>query len=422
MKLSKCKKTNVVLPVAGCLIIQLCVGIIYLWSIFKSSIVYSFSWSMQSANMVSSYMLIAFVTGCLLGGLLNDRRGVKLTVMLGIVVFSSGIALSALLTSKTIFLLNLTYAVMGGLGSGICYSACISCVQKWLPGHKGFASGIAAAAFGLSTVVFAPVGRLVMSCFTDSAGIVDFKLTFLVLASIFFVLGSVGCILVKQPETVKTAQKESDRAMNLPLRETLKTFRFWCLFLIVFFINGSWNLTVPLIFDLGISRGLSVAAATFAVSFTGVPNAMGRLIMASASDKIGRHRAIIISAALTAVAAGVIIKAHGVVYIAAISVIAFSSGGPAAVNAAICNDFFGSKHFATNHGALLFALGFSSLFFNAVSAKLLHGSIRPTFIMAAVTAVIALVLMCVLQAHWEGICNKSASSKNKRKEKSRHLV
>ncbi|MBR2880241.1 MAG: hypothetical protein IKC02_06175, partial [Oscillospiraceae bacterium] len=61
--------------VTGCLIVQLCVGIIYLWSIFKTPIANSFGCSAADLNMVSSYMLTAFVVGCFLGGILNDRHG-----------------------------------------------------------------------------------------------------------------------------------------------------------------------------------------------------------------------------------------------------------------------------------------------------------------------------------------------------------
>ena len=67
------KKRRPVLPVIGCLIIQLCVGILYLWSVFKSPIVQSFNWSMEAAQMVSSYMLFTFVAGNLMAVLLMTK-------------------------------------------------------------------------------------------------------------------------------------------------------------------------------------------------------------------------------------------------------------------------------------------------------------------------------------------------------------
>ena len=55
--------------------------------------------------------------------------------------------LTGLLNENNSGLIYLTYCIMGGLGSGFAYSACLSCIQKWLPHRRGFASGIACAAF-----------------------------------------------------------------------------------------------------------------------------------------------------------------------------------------------------------------------------------------------------------------------------------
>lgn len=83
--------------------------------------------------------------------------------------------------------------------------------------------------------------------------------------------------------------------------------------------------------------------------------------------------------------------------------VAFAYGGPSALNAALSTDLFGPKNSGTNYGVAMLALGFSSIFFNLVSGKLLHATvdvaagtatgIAPTFIMCAVTAVIPVFLM-----------------------------
>ena len=150
------KSNSPIAPVIGCIVIQICVGILYLWSVFKTPITEAFNWSSEAAQMVSSYMLFAFVAGNLIGGFINDKKGPKLTAVLGVVMFSLGISLTSLLSAKTIGLINLTYSVLGGLGSGFAYGACVSCVQKWLPHRRGLASGLAVSAFAFSTVIFAP--------------------------------------------------------------------------------------------------------------------------------------------------------------------------------------------------------------------------------------------------------------------------
>ena len=64
----------------ACLVVQLCVGILYLWSAFKGNIVAAYSVGLDetaaagvssAATMVSSYMIFAFVFGNLIGIAVN---------------------------------------------------------------------------------------------------------------------------------------------------------------------------------------------------------------------------------------------------------------------------------------------------------------------------------------------------------------
>ncbi len=386
------------LSIVGCLIVQLCVGIIYLWSIFKTPVAEAFGCGTGPISMVSSYMLMAFVIGCFLGGILNDRKGARLTCLVGVIVFSVGIGASALLTAQTIALINVTYAIVGGFGSGLAYSACVSCVQKWMPERRGVATGLAVSAFGLSTVIFSPVSRVLMSAFTSaSTGLVNFRAVFTVLAFVFLVLGLGATLMIRNPEIKAAKQTNGSKVeVDVPFSKAVRTPQFWYIFFTVFFINGTWNLTVPVLYDLGIERGLSAAAATLAVSCTGIPNSAGRLLMASLSDKIGRRSCICLLSVATAAAAWAMIFAHGWAYIVVVCVIAFAYGGPSSVNAAMTTDYFGSRSSGTNYGVIMLALGLSSLFFNLLSSTVLGGNITLSFIVAAVSAVIPLVLMAVI--------------------------
>lgn len=410
---AKLLKRNAALSVAGCLAVQLCVGIIYMWSVFKTPIVSSFGWTDAAARMVSSYMLAGFVTGGLIGGVLCDRKGPRFSCVVGIVIFSTGVGLTSLLSSETIALINLTYSALGGVGSGIAYSACINCIQKWMPGRKGLASGLAASAFGLSTVIFAPVSKALMCIFTDEAtGLVNFRPVFLALAAVFFVTGMLACLLIKRPPvSLSKAGGAAAAEISVPTGKAVRTVPFWCLFFTVFFICGTWNLAVPLIYDLGIERGLTTAAATFAVSFTGIPNAGGRLIMATLSDKLGCRKTLIFLSAVTIVGSIAMIYVHSWAYIVAIAIIACAYGGPSATAAAFTTGFFGAKHSGTNYGIILLALGLSSLFFNTVANTILNGNVTYTFIMAAGSAAVPIVLMAVIGNYEPGGAKKPAVSR-----------
>ncbi|MBO4831883.1 MAG: MFS transporter [Oscillospiraceae bacterium] len=383
------------MSVAGCLLVQICVGIIYLWSVLKSSVIASLSMSTATAGMMASYMLMAFVTGALIGGILTDRKGHRFTCMLGVAVFAAGITSSALITAANSGLLVVTYAVLGGIGSGIAYSSCINCIQKWMPDRKGLASGLAIGAFGFSTVIFVPVMRAVMRVFTNADGAVNFTGVFGSLGIAFFVLGMAGCLMIRRP-AVTTAAAAVKKTDDYTFAQAIRSSKFWCIFFIVFFINGAWNIVTPMIYDLGLGRGLTPETAALALSLTGIANTAGRILMATLSDRIGRTKTITILSLMTVAASLLLIRVTGAGYVVVICALAFAYGGPSSINAAFTTDCFGTKHCAGIYGVIMLALGASSLFFNMLVSTVLGGNIEISLVVGAASALIPIVLSGVM--------------------------
>lgn len=296
-----------IVVVVACLLIQLCVGILYLWSVFNNAVTEHFGWNARSASMVSSFMIFGFVLGNLIGGFLQDKTNPRLISFVGCFMFCLGIFLTSLLTEKTVALIYLTYSGLGGLGCGFAYGCVLSCLQKWFPDNRGFASGLSVSAFGLSTVLFGPVAQTLL----NRLGVPH---TFMTLAGVFLLATMTACCFVRLPprvQSVENQNKPAQLAEGLTPLRTMRLFPFWCIALSCFFINATWNIVVPVIKSLGMERGLSESIAVLAVSITGVANAAGRLGMATASDKIGRTNTIIFLAALTAVCAVALIWAQG---------------------------------------------------------------------------------------------------------------
>ena len=387
---------KLIASIVGCLLVQLCVGILYLWSVFKSSAIDFYGWADSSVNMVASIMLFCFCFGNLVGGILNDKIGPKKVSIMGCCLFGGGILLASFLpASASIWLFYLTYCLIAGLGSGFAYGAAISCLQKWLPHRRGLASGLAVSAFGFSTVIFSPVSSALL-------GVMTLPATLRTLAIVFLIVGLVACMFISLPDESYlkglNLPAAATAARNLTLGQAIKTAPFWLLFLSIFFINGTWNMLTPLINGLGLERGLSASMAVLTVSLTGLTNAIGRLSMATISDKIGRGTALYILGVLMAVCALCLIFAPGYFYMVVVLVTAFAYGGPSAINPAFSTDFFGPKYSGSNYGVIMLALGFSSVFFNAISNSMYAatGAYTLTFIMGAVTAVISIVLTWII--------------------------
>ena len=394
------KKKSSMLSIIACLIAMVCVGVIYLWSALKTDAMSYYGWTKSAANLVASFMMFAFCVGNLIGGALNDRIGPKKVSILGVALFGIGVFLSSLLPKGGgVALFYLTYSVMGGIGVGVAYGAILSCIQKWFPHKRGFASGLACCFFGLGTVVFSPVIKGMINAF-------DIAVALRILGAIFLIVGELACLLIRLPDEeylaalpVPAPKKSGIVAVkDYTLGETVKTLPFWCMLLSIFFYNGTWNMLNPLIKDLGADRGLSEAVAITCLSLTGAFNAGGRLIMATVSDKIGRTTTVIILSVVTIVCGILLTFAGGYAYLAVVLITAFAFGGPSAINPATSTDIFGAKYSGTNYGVIMLGLGISSIVFNAISNALYEatGKYTMTFIMGAITAGITIVLMIMI--------------------------
>ena len=383
--------------VAAMMITAICVGVVYMWSAYKAAAEAYYSWTPASANMVSSIMLFAFTGGSFIGGAIQDRMGPKRTSILGTAVFSTGMFLSSALPSTSpIGLFYLTYSAIGGLGTGFVFSCTLSGVPKWFPGRTGLGTGLAASAFAASTVVFSPVCSALLEHFT-------MPVTLRIFAAATFVISMAACMFIKIPsaEEYRAAlppQKGTERK-NYPLTAAMRMPSFWLLFLCLFFYNGTWNMVTPLIRGLGVERGLAPTIAVLVLSMTGVGNALGRFVMSSLSDKVGRYNAMYILCSITAASSLGLTVLGGGGYVAAVLAAAFAYGGPAAVYPALTTDLWGPRHSGSNYGFLMLGLGLSSIVFNAISNGLFaaSGSYTPSFVMGAVTAVITAVLITLIR-------------------------
>ena len=383
------KAKTSLLPVLACLIAQLCVGVVYLWSVFKADAIAFFGWEEGAVNLVAGLMLFLFCAGSFLGGALNDRLGPGKVSSLGMTLFCVGLSLSSCLKpGASIVWFYLSYCLVGGAGVGFTFNSALFCLQRWYPHRRGFASGLGTAAFGLGSVVFSPV----IGALLKQMSITD---TLRVLSIAVLIVGQLACTLIREPDAAylaslpkaetRTAGLAAKRSMTF--REAVKTPPLWLMVAGLFFYNSTWNMLTPLVKGLGIERGLSEGTAILCVSLTGVFNALGRLIMSTWSDKLGRIRTVYLLSAVTTFCALALIFAGGWAYFFTALLTVFAFGGPAAVFPATCTDLFGEAHSGTNYGFCMLALGASGIVFQALSNALYRatGGYALTFAVGAIT-------------------------------------
>ena len=396
-------------PIAACMVLQLCISMVYLWSALTGPVTAAYSAGLEeaatarlasAAALVPSIMLLALVCGSLASQLLRNRIGLKFTSMAGMVLYALGIALSGLV--KSILPLILTYGILAGLGAGIAYGASCTCIRKCLPLSRGFASGVAAAALSLAAVIVAPVVHLLVKGHMNADGIANLRPVFLILAVIFLVLGLGASWLIALPDEAHrphTAHTRSTYASNASLQQLIHIPAFRCLFFTLFCLGSAWNLCVPLIQSLGTARGLTSGMAFACLILTGIFCAAGRVAMGWLSDQLGRFPVLYMLCGVNLVCSLLLTFIGGYGYFITVPLLAFAYGGFLSICGALCTDLFGEKHPERNFSAALLALGLSAVCVTLLSRYLFRANMVLTFLLAAVTAVVPVILLLRLSRY-----------------------
>lgn len=382
------KRNRMTVLVAG-MLIQFCAGIIYMWSVFKDPVAAYLKWDVDAAAFTSSVMLSGFVLGILFGGRAQDAIGPRPVTITGSILISAGMLATSFVTASMPGLVYVTYGILGGLGVGCVYTCTVSTVQKWFPDKRGFASGMIVAAFGCSLVVFAPLASWMLTKWGVPTVFRVFGLAFLVI-----------CLLCAQlitlPQAAGTATAATAKKQYTTI-EMLKSKQFYLIAGSMFFLLPAYFILNPLLKSLGVERGLSESAALVSVMITGICSAVGRLLISWISDKTGRKAAMLFAAGVMLVSGLLMTVAQGAMFLVCVGAIAFAFGGSSGVYAAVTSDHFGTKYAGANFGCVMLAFGLSALVSPLVANQLrAGGGYASSFIMAAITSGISLVLILLL--------------------------
>jgi OFA family oxalate/formate antiporter-like MFS transporter len=187
----------------------------------------------------------------------------------------------------------------------------------------------------------------------------------------------------------------------------LKTKQFYLLLLGLFFVLPAYFILNPVFLSLGADGGLTTELAVIGVALTGISNAAGRLVLAWISDKIGRKAGMILLSVFVLVGSLVMIIAEGPLFIICIMLISFGFGGAAGVYSAMTAESFGAKNVGMNWGLVMIGFAGSALLFPIISKQLTAGgSYTSSFIMAAVTCVIAIVMVLMMKTPERSVVKK----------------
>ena len=401
--------------VVGAILIQLCLGAIYAWSVFRKPLESELGISPTQASLPFSIVLIFFALATIAGGKLQDRFGPRIVAIVGGVLLAIGMVLAS--ASHGIALLVLSYGVISGIGIGFAYVCPISAGVKWFPDKRGLITGLSVAGFGAGGFFIAPLAAGLISGTPYSLlGASIFGLpqigifkTFLALGVAYLVLVVMGGLILRNPPAgyvpkgwTPSAAAASSAAYQCTCQEMLTTSQFWMLWILYFVGCGAGLMmigqTSPIAQELA---GFTASKAAIGVSVLAIFNALGRIFWGRVSDSIGRMRALFFMYLINAVAIFLyfLIPTTAFFFWLGIALVGATFGGYLATYPACCADFYGTKNVGINYGFLFTAYGVGGLLANIFAPKVkeITKSYNLAFVVFGALCIIAAVLTFVIR-------------------------
>jgi OFA family oxalate/formate antiporter-like MFS transporter len=351
------------IAIAGVLM-QVALGAVYAWSVFRAPLTKQFGWSVSEVTFTFTISIFVLGIAAFFGGLWLNRKGPRIVAVTGGLLYGLGVFLASF-SDHRLWWLYFSYGVIGGIGAGLSYIVPVAVLVKWFPDRRGLITGVAVGGFGAGALVTAPVATRLI----QHVGVLP---TFAYLGIALLIVTVVTGYFMRNPPWgwkpegwAPTAAQASQRSSHdYTLGEALRTWQWWALWLLLF-LNTSAGISVisqesPLFQQL--TRVSAVAAASM-VGVVSIGNALGRVFWAWASDSITRRATFVLMFLAQAALFWVL---PGISSAAAVTLIAFvilmCYGGGFGTMPAFAADYFGSKNVGPIYGLMLTAWGCASAF------------------------------------------------------------
>jgi len=394
--------------------INLALGILYAWSIFKAAIETSiktggpgaFNWDLAKVNDPYSVCCLVFAFAMILAGKTQDKFGPRATAFIGGLFVGLGLIWVSQSTSYTAWVLG--FGVLVGTGMGFGYSASTPPGLKWFPASKtGIIAGMIVAGFGLAPVYIAPLSGYLINSFGINQAMLIYGISFV------GVVCGLSLLLVNPPagyvpeETGAVSLKKTTAQNDVNWKDAIKTADFWKLWAIFFVGSGAGLMVISSV--AGLAKKSMGDLAFIAVAIMAIGNAGGRVITGILSDKIGRYKTIMVVHLFQAVLMLFSIPLLGSQFTNAVTIvllatlIGFNYGANLALFPAITKDLWGIKAYGVNYGILFTSWGVGGFVLSKVSQmlKATTGNMTSSFVIAAILLCISGILTLTLGAKEE---------------------
>lgn len=369
--------------VLGAMLIQMCLGAIYAWSVFTPQLKAA-GWTSLDTQLVFAVGLASFALVMVYAGGKLQKWGPRKLTLAGGLVLGAGYLIAGLLGGTNFWGVFIGIGLIGGAGIGLGYVVPIAVGMRWFPEHKGMITGLAVAGFGFGAMGWVKAagswGNLI-----EQIGLAQ---TFIVYGIAFATLIGIGSIWMKMPPIgwqpdgfEPPVNKAGAGAEEFATDEMLKSPQFYLIF-ITFAVSAGAGLMSIGLMKLYPMEALQLSgysqveagaiAGTAMAVFFSIANGVGRIVWGTLSDSLGRKNAVILMAGSQGVILLLFTNMAGneyLLYLGA-ALIGFNFGGNFALFPALTADEFGNASVGKNYPLIFLSYGVGGILFPILGGML----------------------------------------------------
>ncbi|MDA9556889.1 OFA family MFS transporter [Vibrio sp.] len=340
-------------------LINLCIGVMYAWSVFHETLIADMGWSQTEASSPYAVAILTFSVSLLVAGILQDKLGPRKVVLAGVALTGLGMIASGYATS--VMELNITYGIMMGLGCGFSYACLCPSAMKWFhPSKKGTVNGTINAGFGLSAMFYAPLISYLIGEF-------DLSTTFQIVGVMILILALPLAATFNNPpkgyvaETPKNykAPLAADSQGDMTWKEMIKTPHFYLMCGMNMFAAAVGLMLISNITSMATEQ-TGVEGLVYLASILALFNSAGRVLGGMLLDKIGGINTLTLAFIAQAVNLAMFPMFDSeIAMIIGTTVAALSYGTLYAGFPSLMANFYGLKNYGTNYGVFNISWGIS---------------------------------------------------------------
>jgi len=345
------------------MVINLCLGSIYSWSVFVGPLTNYFTKDLGQTVSASeillpfSVFLAFFAIAMPFTGKYIEKYGPRNITIIGGCLTGLGWLLSSF--AGSVQWLYLFYGVIAGIGVGIAYGVPVAIAARWFPDRRGLAVGLTLLGFGFSAVLTANIAGFLIG----ATGVMN---TFRVFGIAFIILIVVLALPLKfpaagwRPAGWTPPAPAAGQAVTCEFQRgrMLKTSTFYALWACYFIGCLAGLMAIGIAKPVGIDVGVETGLATMLVGAFAVFNGFGRPVFGTLTDKLTPRNTAMVSFVLIALASILIWQVPSVpVYILVFAVLWGCLGGWLAIAPTATASYFGTSDYPRCYGVMFLAYG-----------------------------------------------------------------